>query len=115
MLKFKFTLLILVLAATSFASVDSVPIGVRFTHEDSGAGQVFLAGAFNEWSSTANPMTDNDGTWTIIMALKAGFNDLFTGLHGAGRGHYDRIGNANGLQVISQSLQCIRPLNIFRG
>ena len=72
MLKFKFTLLILVLAATSFASVDSVPIGVRFTHEDSGAGQVFLAGSFNDWSSTANPMTDNDGTWTIIMALKAG-------------------------------------------
>ena len=41
---------------------------VRFTYYDPYAGKVFLAGSFNNWSTTTNPMNKDTGgcrwTWT---------------------------------------------------
>jgi glycosidase len=48
----------------------SVP--VTFTHAAPGAGKVCLAGEFNSWSDAANPMANQDGTWTLTLDLAPG-------------------------------------------
>lgn len=48
----------------------SVP--VTFTHAAPGAGKVCLAGEFNSWSDSANPMANKDGTWTLTLDLAPG-------------------------------------------
>jgi 1,4-alpha-glucan branching enzyme len=48
------------------------PEGVLFTFPGP-AQSAALAGDFNNWSTTANPMTQSpDGSWTILMPLKGG-------------------------------------------
>ncbi|MDO9695064.1 MAG: glycogen-binding domain-containing protein [Candidatus Latescibacteria bacterium] len=55
------------------AAVKSVPVGVKFTHQAPGAGQVNLAGSFNGWDAQRHPLTDEGGgVWSIVMALKPG-------------------------------------------
>jgi 1,4-alpha-glucan branching enzyme len=44
-----------------------------FTYTDAQANAVAVAGEFNKWSATANPLTKNDaGVWTTSIALKPG-------------------------------------------
>lgn len=58
------------------AAAPATPAGgvcaVTFTHMAPGAATVCLAGEFNGWSDTANPMTNKDGTWTLVMNLAPG-------------------------------------------
>lgn len=47
--------------------------GVLFTWGDAGAGSVFLAGSFNDWNSTADPLTKGgNGVWSIVKEMPAG-------------------------------------------
>jgi alpha-amylase/alpha-mannosidase (GH57 family) len=43
--------------------------GVLLSHRAAGAGSVHLAGEFNGWSTTATPMSDDDGDgiWTVVV------------------------------------------------
>ncbi|MFH1279451.1 MAG: glycogen-binding domain-containing protein [Candidatus Eisenbacteria bacterium] len=67
------TLLALITAISAAeAGVEAVEGGIRFTYEDAYATRVSLAGVFNNWSATANPMTKEDGVWTITVALGPG-------------------------------------------
>jgi len=44
-----------------------------FTYADSSARSVFVAGQFNNWSPTANPLKRNDaGLWSARISLKPG-------------------------------------------
>lgn len=46
---------------------------VTFTYNNAAAGAVFVAGEFNQWSTTANPMTkDAAGNWSVSIPLKSG-------------------------------------------
>ena len=46
---------------------------VEFTFDDFTAGEVFVAGEFNEWSPTATKMVlDDDGIWRVKIMLKPG-------------------------------------------
>jgi 1,4-alpha-glucan branching enzyme len=58
-------------AATGGATAPGA--GVTFTYADPNAKAVFLAGEFNNWSATANPMQkDATGIWTASIPLKPG-------------------------------------------
>jgi 1,4-alpha-glucan branching enzyme len=69
-------------ATTPAAKATSVPATVKpatggtcsvtFSHAAPGAGKVCLAGEFNGWSESANPMANKDGTWTLVMDLAPG-------------------------------------------
>jgi 1,4-alpha-glucan branching enzyme len=44
-----------------------------FTYTDPAAKNVYVAGDFNQWSATANPMQkDGSGVWTAVIPLKPG-------------------------------------------
>jgi 1,4-alpha-glucan branching enzyme len=44
-----------------------------FTYTDPSARSVFVAGQFNNWSPTANPLKRNDaGPWSVTIPLKTG-------------------------------------------
>ncbi len=44
-----------------------------FAYTDAKAKAVFVAGQFNDWSATANPLKkDETGVWTVTIPLKAG-------------------------------------------
>jgi 1,4-alpha-glucan branching enzyme len=46
---------------------------IEFTYSDPAATEVFLGGAFNEWSPTANKLEkDDEGIWRIKIMLKPG-------------------------------------------
>ncbi len=61
-------------AVPAVAGVAEAPGGgILFTYEDPYATQVFLAGDFNGWNATANPMTKGtDGVWSVVMNLPEG-------------------------------------------
>jgi 1,4-alpha-glucan branching enzyme len=43
---------------------------VTFSFEDSGAGEVYLIGDFNDWNPTAHPMAnDGNGLWKKTVML----------------------------------------------
>ncbi|MDP7030864.1 MAG: glycogen-binding domain-containing protein [Gemmatimonadota bacterium] len=68
--------LVLVGASSSVrAGVVGTPGGVRFTHAAPGAGGVFLAGSFNDWSTTATAMSDEGGVWSVVVHLEAGTHE----------------------------------------
>ena len=47
--------------------------GTTFTYADPTAKAVFIAGQFNDWNTTANPLKkDESGIWTITIPLKPG-------------------------------------------
>ncbi len=64
------TVLLAVVLCILAATASAVP--VTFTHSAAGAGKVSLAGEFNGWSDSANPMTNDGGTWTLVMDLAPG-------------------------------------------
>ncbi len=83
MLLFSFTLLILSGCGTgsSFrgevdpgAGPTIVEEGVRFSFYSTRVNSVAIAGSFNNWSSTADPLFDREGTgmWTIMLPLTSG-------------------------------------------
>jgi hypothetical protein len=54
------------------AKVEATPEGIRFTYTDPVAQTVFLAGNFNNWSTTANPMTRQGDVWSLVLPLEPG-------------------------------------------
>ncbi len=64
------TLLLLVALMLTAGAAQAVQ--VTFTHVAPGAGQVCLAGEFNGWSDSANPMVGKDGVWTLTLPLEPG-------------------------------------------
>ncbi|MCX5801614.1 MAG: glycogen-binding domain-containing protein [Candidatus Eisenbacteria bacterium] len=67
--------LVIVLAVVPYctAAVQKTALGYEFTYEDPGAASVSVAGGFNNWSTTTNPMTkDGKGVWGVAMALGPG-------------------------------------------
>ena len=68
-----FLLLLLVAISPAGATVQTVEGGILFTYTDAYANQVFVAGAFNNWNATVNPMTkDDDGVWSVLVDLPEG-------------------------------------------
>lgn len=60
-------------AGAAWAAPEQVAGGIRFTHTDPNATAVSWAGAFNNWSTTANPMErGDDGVWSVVIPLPAG-------------------------------------------
>ncbi|MBD3178687.1 MAG: hypothetical protein GF417_03295 [Candidatus Latescibacteria bacterium] len=58
----------------AYGAVEMTDDGkVQFTYYDPYAGKVFLAGSFNNWSTTANPMNkDDEGYWRVSLDLDPG-------------------------------------------
>jgi len=58
------------------AMVDRAPVdtpdGVRFTFANAAAKSVSVAGNFNEWSATANPLARSGKVWTAVVTLPPG-------------------------------------------
>ena len=55
------------------AAPEKTPAGIRFTFTDPNAGSVSVAGAFNGWNATANPMVKGEGgVWSAVVALPPG-------------------------------------------
>ncbi len=74
---FSCVLMLVVLALTAGpgrAAVRAVDGGIEFSYADPSAGSVNLAGDFNEWSTSATPMTDpdGDGVWRVVVPLAPG-------------------------------------------
>jgi cyclomaltodextrinase / maltogenic alpha-amylase / neopullulanase len=54
------------------AACPALAAEVTFVHSAPGAGQVYLAGEFNSWSDSANPMQQADGVWTVTLQMDPG-------------------------------------------
>jgi len=68
--------LVLLLAAAADAAPEKTNTGIRFTYTQPGAGAVFLAGDFNDWSTTATPMArDENGVWSVVVTLTPGAHE----------------------------------------
>ncbi len=64
---------LLLIAVTAWAAPEKASGGIRFTYHDANAATVAWAGAFNNWSTSANPMTKGaGGVWTVVVALPPG-------------------------------------------
>ncbi len=65
-------IIMLALASPALAA-EKIPVAFAFTPPIA-ANTVTVAGTFNNWSPTANPMTgpDEDGIWTAVIHLEAG-------------------------------------------
>lgn len=51
-------------------------VNVRFEHDDQAAGEVFVAGSFNDWHPQAIPMKQRDGgSWTVEIPLEPGCHE----------------------------------------
>ena len=60
-------------AAAQPAPAAQGATGASFTYVDPAAKSVSIAGEFNQWSATANPMQkDSQGIWTATILLKPG-------------------------------------------
>ena len=63
-------------ASCAAAMADRAPIetpdGVRFTFANAAAKSVSVAGNFNEWSATANPLARSGKVWTAVVTLPPG-------------------------------------------
>ncbi len=58
-------------SATPASAADET--ATTFAYTDDKAKTVFVAGQFNDWSATANPLKkDETGLWTVTIPLKAG-------------------------------------------
>ena len=44
----------------------------KFEYWGPEAGEVFVAGSFNDWSDSANPLTNDGGTWSAVLSLTTG-------------------------------------------
>ena len=63
-------------ASCAAAMADRAPIetpdGVRFTFANAAATSVSVAGNFNEWSASANPLARSGKVWTGVVTLPPG-------------------------------------------
>ncbi len=71
------TLVLLILLAAPclwlHAAVKEVAGGVQFLYDAPDAQSVSVAGSFNEWNTSASPMSMNDdGIWTVTVKLPPG-------------------------------------------
>jgi hypothetical protein len=58
------------------AAPEKAEGGIRFTYTDPNAGTVNWAGAFNGWSTSANPLAKGaNGVWSVVVALPAGAHE----------------------------------------
>jgi 1,4-alpha-glucan branching enzyme len=57
-----------------FGGPEALEGGVLFRYRNPDAKRVHLVGDFNDWSPTADPMTDEngDGEWTLFYPLGVG-------------------------------------------
>ena len=74
---FRAALAAVVMSASCAAAVaDRAPVdrpgGVRFTLANAAATSVSVAGTFNEWSATANPLARTGRVWTALVTLPPG-------------------------------------------
>ena len=69
-------MLLSAIAGPALASVKKGDGGTRFSYNDPEASAVFLAGSFNGWNATANPMKKlESGTWVLTIELGPGTHD----------------------------------------
>jgi 1,4-alpha-glucan branching enzyme len=61
------------------------PAGVRFVLERPDAKSVALAGSFNQWSASSNPLAraKSGGLWTIVLPLPPGEHVFMYVVNGA--------------------------------
>ncbi len=60
-------------AITAASAPVKVVGGILFTYSGAKAGSVYVAGNFNNWSTTANPMSKNaNGIWSATIPLSPG-------------------------------------------
>ena len=65
--------IILCMTASAYAGVEMTKQGVKFFYEAPNAGQVSVAGEFNDWNTSAHIMKMNDdGVWEIVIPLDNG-------------------------------------------
>lgn len=65
--------IILSMSASVYAGVEMTKQGVKFFYEAPNAGQVSVAGEFNDWNTSAHIMKmNNDGVWEIVIPLDSG-------------------------------------------
>jgi len=63
---------VITVGSTSLAAVTTGNL-VTFAFTDAKAKTVYVAGQFNDWSATANPMKNDDaGIWSATVRLKPG-------------------------------------------
>jgi hypothetical protein len=64
---------LLLMRVDAAAAPEKAAGGIRFTYRDPNAGTVAWAGAFNNWSTSANPMKKEEaGLWSVVIALPPG-------------------------------------------
>ena len=67
---------VVVSASCAAAIADRAPLetpgGVRFTFANAAATSVAVAGTFNEWSATANPLARTGKVWSALVMLPPG-------------------------------------------
>ncbi|MFH2051308.1 MAG: alpha-amylase family glycosyl hydrolase [bacterium] len=68
----KFRLIPSIAVCLALLACPAFAVEVTFTHQAPGAAQVFLAGEFNGWSDSADPMANKDGVWTLVLDLEPG-------------------------------------------
>ena len=75
--------------AALLAGPVKVEGGYLFSHKAPSATSVHLAGGFNGWSTTANPMVNKDGVWTVVLELAPGRYEYKFVVDGGAQWEYD--------------------------
>jgi hypothetical protein len=57
------------------APPEATEDGILFTYVDATASEVYLAGSFNDWATTAAPMTREGDTWSLVLELAPGSHE----------------------------------------
>ena len=104
-------MLLSTISGPALASVEKGDGGTKFSYYDPEAGAVFLAGTFNGWNATANPMKKlESGTWVITVELGPGTHDYKFVVDGAWITDFDNpasapdpYGGVNSIVVIDNS------------
>ncbi len=104
-------MLLSAISGPALASVEKGDGGTKFSYHDPEAGAVFLAGAFNGWNATANPMKKlESGTWVITVKLGPGTHDYKFVVDGAWITDFDNpnsapdpYGGVNSIVVLDNS------------
>lgn len=66
-------LLVILFLQILSGAVQKTETGIKFTYEAPNANEVYLVGSFNDWNTTATPMTKNeDGVWQTVLKLDEG-------------------------------------------
>ncbi|MFK5855837.1 MAG: trehalase family glycosidase [Bacteroidota bacterium] len=71
----KYTMVMVIIAVfISCTKTSSDFIKYTFTYQSDTANKVFIAGSFNNWSATANPLTNNgSGDWKLEIELQPNY------------------------------------------